>query len=273
MYYRGANAALLLYDITNSATFESVRGWLEGSCSVLIPITLIQTRLWFNRSFLITDPGVYAELKRNCSPDLIIYIVGAKADLVHLRQVTSDLARLSLHKWFPPPKPPTPPPPPTPSTFSYIRPRFTSFTSVTSPSPSSSKSSPPDSKSAIDQRSLFQNSALKRHNTAVAQGIVRPRTRSAGPTMLAKINTVTPGLSGSPGGTPNSSRFGYRNSYFENAADTDSSLNEDDPTEDDDESQEWGLAKGMELFEVSSKDDTGKRGYLSWLHRMLSSVA
>jgi hypothetical protein len=77
--------------------------------------------------------------------------------------------------------------------------------------------------------------------------------------MLAKINTATPGMSGSPGGTPNSSRFGYRNSYFENAADTDSSLNEDDPTEDDDESQEWGLAKGMELFEVSSKDDTGKR--------------
>ena len=30
MYYRGANAALLLYDITNAVTFESVRGWLEG---------------------------------------------------------------------------------------------------------------------------------------------------------------------------------------------------------------------------------------------------
>lgn len=30
MYYRGANAALLLYDITNAASFEDVRGWLEG---------------------------------------------------------------------------------------------------------------------------------------------------------------------------------------------------------------------------------------------------
>lgn len=30
MYYRGANAALLLYDITNASTFEDVRGWLEG---------------------------------------------------------------------------------------------------------------------------------------------------------------------------------------------------------------------------------------------------
>ncbi len=31
MYYRGANAALLLYDITNADTFEDVRGWLEGT--------------------------------------------------------------------------------------------------------------------------------------------------------------------------------------------------------------------------------------------------
>ena len=30
MYYRGANAALLLYDITNASTFEDVKGWLEG---------------------------------------------------------------------------------------------------------------------------------------------------------------------------------------------------------------------------------------------------
>jgi hypothetical protein len=76
--------------------------------------------------------------------------------------------------------------------------------------------------------------------------------------MLTKINTVTPGFNGSPGGTPNSSRLGYRNSWFENAADTDSSPNEDEPTDDDDESQEWGLEKGMELFEVSAKNGAGK---------------
>lgn len=32
MYYRGANAALLLYDITNAATFDDIRGWLAGVC-------------------------------------------------------------------------------------------------------------------------------------------------------------------------------------------------------------------------------------------------
>ena len=36
MYYRGANAALLLYDITNAATFDDVRGWLEGKFPFLL---------------------------------------------------------------------------------------------------------------------------------------------------------------------------------------------------------------------------------------------
>lgn len=43
MYYRGANAALLLYDITNAASFADVRGWLEGERSsfsqFLIPMS------------------------------------------------------------------------------------------------------------------------------------------------------------------------------------------------------------------------------------------
>jgi hypothetical protein len=35
MYYRGAHAALLLYDITNASTFEDVKGWLEGAVVML----------------------------------------------------------------------------------------------------------------------------------------------------------------------------------------------------------------------------------------------
>jgi len=35
------------------------------------------------------------------------------------------------------------------------------------------------------------------------------------------------------------------------------SLNEDDEDEEGEEEQEWGLSKGMELFEVSAKDDLG----------------
>jgi GTPase SAR1 family protein len=33
MYYRGANAALLLYDITNQVSFQDVQGWLKGEFS------------------------------------------------------------------------------------------------------------------------------------------------------------------------------------------------------------------------------------------------
>lgn len=38
MYYRGANAAVLLYDITNASSFEDVRGWLEGE-----PLTALRS--------------------------------------------------------------------------------------------------------------------------------------------------------------------------------------------------------------------------------------
>uniref|UniRef100_D8PL17 Ras-domain-containing protein n=1 Tax=Schizophyllum commune (strain H4-8 / FGSC 9210) TaxID=578458 RepID=D8PL17_SCHCM len=179
MYYRGANAALLLYDITDVSTFNDIRGWLE-------------------------------ELHKNCSPDLIIYIVGAKADLGHCRQVTPDLARLSLHNWFPPTRPPSPPPPPPPpSTLSYIRPRFTSFPGLRSPP---------------------------------ATGLNRSKTLEAGQLP---------------------SRFG---SHFGSAAggwkELDSgsdSINEDEGRTviDEDDEPEWGLARGMQLFEVSAKDDTG----------------
>lgn len=42
MYYRGANAALLLYDITNASTFDDIRGWLAGVCSSsLVPLQFI----------------------------------------------------------------------------------------------------------------------------------------------------------------------------------------------------------------------------------------
>ena len=60
MYYRGANAALLLYDITNSSTFDDVRGWLEGKvlfCQIAHGLLLVlapfgKSDLW-NLHFLI----------------------------------------------------------------------------------------------------------------------------------------------------------------------------------------------------------------------------
>ncbi|KAI0772696.1 P-loop containing nucleoside triphosphate hydrolase protein [Irpex lacteus] len=220
MYYRGANAALLLYDITNAATFDDIRGWLE-------------------------------ELKSNCSPDLIIYIVGAKADLYRHRQITSDLARLSLHKWFPPPRPPTPPPPPPPpSTFSYIRPRFTSFTSMRSVPLAFPVKQPCTPSGETDDSHDSQSSGLTRSSTSAAY--TRPRAKSGG-ALLQRANTT--------GILPqhNQTRFGGNTHYWNDkvADSSGSSLNEDEEDPYDADYPEWGLQKGMELFEVSAKDDTG----------------
>lgn len=217
MYYRGANAALLLYDITNAATFDDIRGWL-------------------------------AELKKNCPPELIIYIVGSKADLHHHRQVTSDLARLSLHTWFPPPRLPTPPPPPPPpSTLSYIRPRFTSFTSIRSVplNQPPMKSSPPHSASYLDPAiTVSSSSVLKRSNTGT--GI--PRSKTTG-------QNLTRSKTDAARSAPRLGSHFVRHAGGYDAADTSSnSIDEEDPDIDE---QEWGLRKGMELFEVSAKDDFG----------------
>ncbi|KAG1792432.1 P-loop containing nucleoside triphosphate hydrolase protein [Suillus plorans] len=222
MYYRGANAALLLYDITNAATFEDIRGWL-------------------------------AELKKNCPPELIIYIVGSKADLHHHRQVTSDLARLSLHTWFPPPRAPTPPPPPPPplSTLSYIRPRFTSFTSIKSVPLNNSpmKSSPPHSASYLDPAVSHSShsSVLNRCNT----GSGLPRVKTTAPTLNRSKTEASHSLQSRFG-----SHFGRRAGGYDAADSSSNSINEDEEDFDVDD-QEWGLHKGMELFEVSAKDDFG----------------
>lgn len=51
LYYRGANACILCYSITDTASFEEMGVWLT-------------------------------ELRRNLSPDIILHVVGTKADLV-----------------------------------------------------------------------------------------------------------------------------------------------------------------------------------------------
>ncbi|KAJ3758229.1 P-loop containing nucleoside triphosphate hydrolase protein [Lentinula raphanica] len=212
MYYRGANAALVLYDITNASTFEDVRGWLE-------------------------------ELKKNCPPELIIYIVGSKADLHGYRQVTPDFARLSLHNWFPPPRPATPPPPPQPSTLSYIRPRFTSFPGLRSPPVSPPTSSPPkDSLPYLDPPT--RNSGLNRSKSAAPA-----RSRNNTPASLVRSNTTAiPPRYGS--------HFGRQAGGYNELHDSCSNSIEEEEDEQEDE-QEWGLTKDMELFEVSAKDDFG----------------
>lgn len=124
IYYRGANAAIIMYDLTRLESFNDVRIWIE-------------------------------ELRKNCDPDLLIYIVGSKADLTASRQITPDRVRATLRKWFPPAPVPTtslmpgmPRATTTPNLTglnlnAYLRPRFTSLTSAYTVNSGSSSGSGP----------------------------------------------------------------------------------------------------------------------------------
>lgn len=61
-YYRGAVGALLVYDVTRHVTFENVERWLK-------------------------------ELRAHTDTNIVIMLVGNKADLRHLRAVSTEDAR------------------------------------------------------------------------------------------------------------------------------------------------------------------------------------
>ncbi|RWW24757.1 hypothetical protein BHE74_00010260 [Ensete ventricosum] len=66
-YYRGAVGALLVYDITKKQTFENVQRWLR-------------------------------ELRDHADSNIVILMVGNKADLRHLRAVPEDEAQMLAEK-------------------------------------------------------------------------------------------------------------------------------------------------------------------------------
>jgi len=202
------------------------------------------------------------ELKKNCPPELIIYIVGSKADLYRHRQVTSDLARLSLHNWFPPPRPPTPPPPPAPSTLSYIRPRFTSFPGLRSPTSVTPPPISPETPAYLDLPAS-RVSALQRSKIPVQ---TRPPTTGSSTRSITSTGTRTPQSSRF------GSHFGHTVGRNENADNSSNSIEEADENVDEDE-REWGLSKGMELFEVSAKDGLGKFLPIHFLQLVLNFLA
>lgn len=84
MYYRGSNAAVIVYDITSMQSFLDVKSWIE-------------------------------ELRRNMSTDPVIHVIGAKLDLApSARAVDLDFARETIQRWVRP-EVVTPSPSPKPS--------------------------------------------------------------------------------------------------------------------------------------------------------------
>lgn len=96
MYYRGANAAILVYDITNQSSFDDIQNWLDGRSLLKLSLT---------HSYPLMPPGPlsYVELRENMSPELVIQIVGSKADLAPDRRVVDlDLAYQQILDWTEP---------------------------------------------------------------------------------------------------------------------------------------------------------------------------
>jgi GTPase SAR1 family protein len=62
MYYRGAQAAIVVFDVTNRGSFEGAKTWVK-------------------------------ELQRRAPPELIIALAGNKSDLASARKVDADEAR------------------------------------------------------------------------------------------------------------------------------------------------------------------------------------
>lgn len=65
-YYRGAVGAIIVYDVTSKASYDSVSKWLD-------------------------------EVKENLGTDSAVMLLGNKTDLVHLRQVASEDAQALAH--------------------------------------------------------------------------------------------------------------------------------------------------------------------------------
>ena len=62
MYYRGAQAAIVVYDITSAESFEKAKSWIT-------------------------------ELQQQGSPNIVIAVAGNKADLAAQRTVQTDVKR------------------------------------------------------------------------------------------------------------------------------------------------------------------------------------
>jgi len=228
IYYRGANAALLLYDITSLTTFEDLKTWLQ-------------------------------ELKKNCSPDLIIYIVGAKRDLNHQREISLDRVRASLRTWFPPPRPPTPPAI-IPSPTTYTRPRFTSFTSITmtpvvpflSARSRTKSDSQPLIRPAVEPPGKPEPPPMRKCDSRPATLVRRKTTSLVEAPRIDYFSSRTVIEAPCP---VTWEPKGFQQFAFPAA---DLGIKEEDEDSDTSDSDlEWGVQENMKLFEVSAKDDQG----------------
>lgn len=84
MYYRGAAAAVVVFDVTNRDTFEGAQSWVSqwGLAWQLTPVVASD---WCELRLQVK------ELQRRGDPNVVIALAGNKADMRDKRQVEAEV--------------------------------------------------------------------------------------------------------------------------------------------------------------------------------------
>ncbi|KAG6753357.1 hypothetical protein POTOM_043417 [Populus tomentosa] len=100
MYYRGAAAAIIVYDISNQASFERAKKWVQelqaqGSFYMFACINVYMAVLdsLLHVAFLRPVADITVKLllfSLNCNPNMVMALAGNKADLLDARKVTAE---------------------------------------------------------------------------------------------------------------------------------------------------------------------------------------
>ena len=119
LYYKGSQAAVLVYDVMSLESFDEIRGWVEGSCAFGacvcvcvcggggrwgdLPCPHVHADLAPHVHESYSHQGLHGgliELRTNCPEDLVLCVVGNKADTRHPGEGVDTTVRLPTYAFF-----------------------------------------------------------------------------------------------------------------------------------------------------------------------------
>ncbi|CAO3626708.1 unnamed protein product [Cunninghamella echinulata] len=112
LYYRGAQAALLVYDITSQESFQELHSWIEElkrnmNEELVMVVVANKSDLESRREVSLEDAQEY--VTRSLGPDTLLYEVSAKEDDGKIDNLFLNLTRILVDRkqYFPKKRTPT----------------------------------------------------------------------------------------------------------------------------------------------------------------------
>ncbi|KAI9300698.1 P-loop containing nucleoside triphosphate hydrolase protein [Cunninghamella echinulata] len=112
LYYRGAQAALLVYDITSQESFQELHSWIEElkrnmNEELVMVVVANKSDLESRREVSLEDAQNY--VTRSLGPDTLLYEVSAKEDDGKIDNLFLNLTRILVDRkqYFPKKRTPT----------------------------------------------------------------------------------------------------------------------------------------------------------------------